>query len=126
MHKFLSFFNKMHSPEFSNIIIDETISISEDKLDVIVFFLLILLIIPYVLALHPQMRNDRIVIEFQDKVLTVTIDIRECLTYQIFYEDRWVYVFYNLRVKCFDVLDFLRFRKHAHLLNKPANSLDLR
>jgi hypothetical protein len=71
----------MHSPKFSHVIVDEAIAISEYKLDVVMRILLEFVIIPDILALHPQMRNDRVIIEFQDEMLAIPVDIREGLPY---------------------------------------------
>ncbi len=53
MLHFLSFIDQVHGPEFSDIIIHQTIAILEQKLNMVMFLGHIFLVIHYVLSLHP-------------------------------------------------------------------------
>ena len=53
MLQLLSPLNQMHGAKFPHIIVDNTIAIREDKLYMVMLFLLVFLIIPDVLSLHP-------------------------------------------------------------------------
>lgn len=63
MLHFLSLLHQMHRSKLPHIIIHDTVPISEDKLYMIMFIFYVVLIIPNVLPLHPQVGDHRPVVE---------------------------------------------------------------
>ncbi len=70
----------MHGSKFPHIIVDNTVTICKNELDVVMFFLFVFFVIPNILALHPEVGNDRVILEFKDEMLAVSVDVCEGLT----------------------------------------------
>jgi hypothetical protein len=76
----LSLLDQVHRAELTHIVVDETGPVSEEELDMIVLLGFEVLLFEEVFALHPQMRNDAVVLQVQNQMFAVSVDAGEPLS----------------------------------------------
>ncbi len=94
----LSLLDQVHRAELTHIVVDETGPVSEEELDMIVLLGFEVLLFEEVFALHPQMRNDAVVLQVQNQMFAVSVDAGEPLSQQFadklsrigLFDDPWV------------------------------------
>ena len=118
LHLF-SFFNQVHGSEFSNVIVDETSSVSKGKLDMIMF--ISGLVCEEIFTLHPKMRDDGVIIEGEDEVFTVSTDPGETLPNKFVNEAMRFWFFDNWGIESLHSFNFLGFSSYEDVFEVPAN-----
>ena len=92
----------------------------------VVILLLVVLVIPDVLSLHPEVRNHRPVVELQDEVLAVAVDVGEGLADERVYEEGWLDLLDDVGVVGFYGFYLLGLGLQAKILEEPAHGLNFR